>query len=50
MATLMFNDSLKEKVLLSASDPKAPASLLIALLRAYIPEEFSRGGRESDSS
>ena len=44
IAALAFNDSLKEKALLRASDPNAPATLLIELLRAYIPEEFSRNG------
>ena len=33
-----------------ASDPKAPATLLIELLRAYIPEEFSRSGHKCDTS
>ena len=50
VATLIFKDSLKEKALLRASDPKAPVTLLIALLRAYIPEEFSRGGHKYESS
>ncbi len=50
MATLIFNDRLKEKALRRASDPKAPATLLIELLRAYIPEEFSRNGHKCDSS
>ena len=50
VASLIFNDSLKEKALLRASDPKAPATLIIALLRAYIPEEFSRNGHKRDSS
>ena len=35
---------------LRASDPKAPATLLIELLRAYIPEEFSRNGHKCDTS
>ena len=50
MASLIFKDGLKEKALARASDPKAPATLLIALLRAYIPEEFSRNGHKRDSS
>ena len=50
VASLIFNDSLKEKALLRASDSKAPATLLIELLRAYIPEEFSRNGHKCDSS
>ena len=50
VASLIFNDRMKQKALLRASDPKAPATLLIALLRAYIPEEFSRNGHNCDSS
>ena len=50
IASLIFNDRLKEIALLRASDPKAPAMLLIELLRAYIPEEFSRNGHKCDSS
>ena len=50
VASLIFNDRLKEKALLRASDPNAPATLLIELLRAYIPEEFSRDGHKCDSS
>ena len=50
VATLIFNDSLKEKALLRASDPKAPATLLIELLRTYIPEEFSKNDHKCDTS
>ena len=50
VASLIFNDRLKEIALLRASDPKAPVTLLIELLRAYIPEEFSRNGHKCDSS
>ena len=50
MATLIFQDSLKEKALLRASDPKAPATLLIELLRTYIPEEFSKNDHKCDTS
>ena len=50
VADLAFNDRLKEKALRRASDPKAPATLLIELLRAYIPEEFSRSGHKCDTS
>ncbi len=50
VADLTFNDRLKEKALRRASDPKAPATLLIELLRAYIPEEFSRNGHKCDTS
>ena len=38
VATLMFKDRLQHKALLRASDPKAPATLLIELLRSNIPE------------
>ena len=50
VASLTFNDRLKEKALRRASDPKAPVTLLIELLRAYIPEEFSRNGHKCDTS
>ena len=50
IAALEFSDSIKEKALLRANDPNAPASLLIELLRAYIPKEFSRNGHKCDSS
>ena len=50
VASLIFNDRLKEIALSRASDPKAPVTLLIELLRAYIPEEFSRNGHKCDSS
>ena len=50
VATLTFKDRLKQKALLRASDPKAPATLLIELLRTYIPEEFSRNGHKCDTS
>ena len=50
VADLAFNDRLKEKALRRASDPKAPATLLIELLRAYIPEQFSRNGHKCDTS
>ena len=50
IAGLAFTDSLKEKALRRASEPKAPATLLIELLRAYIPEEFSRNGHKRDGS
>ena len=50
VASLTFNDRLKEKALRRASDPKAPVTLLIELLRAYIPDEFSRNGHKCDTS
>ena len=50
MATLIFNDRLQQKALMRASDPKAPATLLIELLRANIPEKFSRNDHKCDSS
>ena len=50
VADLAFNDRLKEKALRRASDPKASATLLIELLRAYIPEQFSRNGHKCDTS
>ena len=50
VATLIFKDRLKHKALISADDPKAPSALLIELLRAYIPEEFSRNGHKCDTS
>ena len=50
IAELEFKDGLKEMALMKADDPNAPATLLIELLRAYIPEEFSRDGHKCDSS
>ena len=50
VASLIFNDRMKQKALARASDPKAPVTLLIELLRAYIPEEFSRNGHKRDTS
>ena len=50
VASLIFNDRMKQKALARASDPKAPVTLLIELLRAYIPEEFSRNGHKRDFS
>ncbi len=38
VAILVFKDRLQHKALLRASDPKAPATLLIELLRSNIPE------------
>ena len=50
MSTLIFNDTLQHKALMRASDPKAPATLLIELLRANIPEKFSRNDHKCDTS
>ena len=50
ISELEFSDRLEELALERASDPKAPASLLIELLRAYIPEKFSRNGHKCDTS
>ena len=50
ISELEFSDRLEELALERASDPKAPASLLIELLRAYIPEKFSTNGHKCDTS
>ena len=50
ISELEFSDRLQELALERASDPKAPATLLIELLRAYIPEKFSRNGHKCDTS
>ena len=50
MAVLIFNDTLQHKALMRASDPRAPATLLIELLRANIPEKFSRNDHKCDTS
>ena len=50
IAELEFKDGLKEMALRRADEPNAPASLLIELLRSYIPEEFSRNDHNRDSS
>ncbi|MCY4527511.1 MAG: hypothetical protein OXD46_00565, partial [Chloroflexi bacterium] len=42
VSELTFKDRLQQKALLRASDPNAPATLLIELLRANIPEKFSK--------
>ena len=49
VATLAFTDGLQEKALLRASDPDAPVTLLIELLRSNIPEKFSTRGRKPDA-
>ncbi len=48
VATLAFNDSLQEIALMRAGEPKAPASLIIALLRANMPEKYSEKGEDDD--
>ncbi len=48
VATLAFNDSLHEMALMRAGEPKAPASLIIALLRANMPEKYSENGENDD--
>ena len=44
IADLRFSDSLQVTALERAREPDAPASLLIALLRAHIPEKYSANG------
>ncbi len=48
VATLAFNDSLQEIALMRAGEPKVPASLIIALLRANMPEKYSEKGEDDD--
>ena len=48
VATLAFNDSLQEMALIRAGEPKAPASLITALLRANMPEKYSEKGENDD--
>ena len=50
VATITFKGRLQRKALVRASDPNAPATLLIELLRSYIPEQFSRNGQKRDTS
>ena len=50
IADLRFSDSLQVLALERAREPDAPASLLIALLRAHIPEKFSSNGHTCDTS
>ena len=49
VATITFKGRIQRKALLRASDPNAPATLLIELLRSYIPEQFSRSGHKPDA-
>ncbi len=48
VANLAFNDSLHEMALMRAGEPKAPASLIITLLRANMPERYSEKGDDDD--
>ena len=50
IADLRFSDSLQVTALERAREPDAPASLLIALLRAHIPEKYSSNGHLCDTS
>ncbi len=50
IADLRFSDSLQVLALERAREPDAPAVLLIALLRAHIPEKFSSNGHTCDTS
>ena len=50
IADLRFSDSLQVTALDRAREPDAPASLLIALLRAHIPEKYSSNGHLCDTS
>ena len=50
IADLRFSDSLQVTALERAREPDAPASLLIALLRAHIPEKYSANGHLCDTS
>ncbi|MCY4528084.1 MAG: hypothetical protein OXD46_03515, partial [Chloroflexi bacterium] len=50
VSELTFKDRLQQKALLRASDPTAPATLLIELLRANIPEKFSKNDHKCDTS
>ena len=50
IAGLRFSDSLQVLALERVREPNAPAALLIALLRAHIPEKFSTNGHVCDTS
>ena len=50
ISELEFSDRLEELALERASDPKAPATLLVALLRANIPGKYSTNGHKCDTS
>ncbi len=50
IADLRFSDSLQVLALERVREPNAPATLLIELLRAHIPEKFSTNGHVCDTS
>ncbi len=50
VAAISFKGGLQRKALVRASEPNAPATLIIELLRSYIPEQFSRSGRKDGTS
>ena len=50
VADLRFSDNLQVAALERAREPDAPASLLIALLRAHIPEKYSTNGHVCDTA
>ena len=50
VADLRFSDRLQVMALERAREPDAPASLLIVLLRAHIPEKYSANGHLLDTS
>ena len=49
-AVLRFSDSVQVMALERAREPNAPAALLIALLRAHVPEKYSPNGHICDTS
>ena len=50
VADLRFSDNLQVMALERAREPDAPTSLIIALLRAHIPEKYSTNGHVCDTS
>ena len=50
VATITYQGTIKRKAMLRASEPNAPATLLIELLRAYVPDQFSRSAQKRDTS
>ena len=48
IADLRFSDNLQVMALERAREPDSPASLIIALLRAHIPEKYSSNGHVCD--
>ena len=49
IAELRFSDDLQVLALERVREPDAPASLLIALLRAHLPEKYSAAGHVCDT-